>query len=147
MANSTEGGQEPNARSDRRRSRRPALRADPDEHLTRRQFQLPAPLASEVALKRHLLDVLGKNETCEGNLSFLGGGTWQHHVPAICDEIWTRSEFLTSVWGTPSSDIGRNQAWFEFASQMGELVGMDFVGLPVYSWGAAMAMPSGWRPA
>ncbi|MCY4370271.1 MAG: aminomethyl-transferring glycine dehydrogenase subunit GcvPA [bacterium] len=110
----------------------------PDEHLTRRQFQLPAPLASEVALKRHLLDVLGKNETCEDNLSFLGGGTWQHHVPAICDEIWTRSEFLTSVWGTPSSDIGRNQAWFEFASQMGELVGMDFVGLPVYSWGAAM---------
>ena len=110
----------------------------PDEHLTRRQFQLPAPLASEVALKRHLLDVLGKNETCEDNLSFLGGGTWQHHVPAICDEIWTRTEFLTSVWGTPSSDIGRNQAWFEFASQLGELVGMDFVGLPVYSWGAAM---------
>lgn len=110
----------------------------PDEHLTRRQFQLPAPLSSEVALKRHLLDVLGKNESCEDNLSFLGGGTWQHHVPAICDEIWTRSEFLTSVWGTPSSDLGRNQAWFEFASQLGELVGMDFVGLPVYSWGAAV---------
>ena len=109
----------------------------PDDHLTKRQFQLPAPLASEVSLKRHLLDVLGKNETCEDNLSFLGGGTWQHHVPAICDEIWTRSEFLTSVWGTPSSDLGRNQAWFEFASQMGELVDMDFVGLPVYSWGAA----------
>ena len=67
-----------------------------------------------------------------------GGGTWQHHVPAICDEIWTRSEFLTSVWGTGSSDLGRNQAWFEFASQLGELVGMDFVGLPVYSWGAAV---------
>ena len=110
----------------------------PDEHLTRRNFQLPTPLSSEVSLKRHLLDVLGKNETCEDNLSFLGGGTWQHHVPAICDEIWTRSEFLTSVWGTPSSDLGRNQAWFEYASQLGELVGMDFVGLPVYSWGAAV---------
>ena len=110
----------------------------PDEHLTKRQFQLPAPLASEVSLKRHLLDVLGKNETCEDSLSFLGGGTWQHHVPAICDEIWTRTEFLTSVWGTPSSDLGRNQAWFEYASQLGELVGMEFVGLPVYSWGAAV---------
>ncbi len=55
----------------------------------------------------------------------------------MCDEIASRSEFLTSVWGTPSSDHGRNQAWFEFASQLGELVGMDFVGLPVYSWGAA----------
>ena len=110
----------------------------PDEHLTRREFRLPAPLTSEVALKRHLLDVLGKNETCESNLNFLGGGVWQHHVPAICDEIWSRSEFLTSVWGTPSSDLGRNQAWFEYASQLGELVGMDFVGLPVYSWGAAV---------
>ena len=110
----------------------------PDEHLTRRRFRLPAPLCSEVALKRHLSDALGKNESCEDNLNFLGGGTWQHHVPAICDEIWTRSEFLTSVWGTPSSDLGRNQAWFEFASQLGELVGMDFVGLPVYSWGAAV---------
>ncbi len=110
----------------------------PDEHITTRQFDLPEPLTSEVELKRHLTGVLGKNRHCEDNLSFLGGGTWQHHVPAICDEIWTRSEFLTSVWGTASSDLGRNQAWFEFASQMGELVGMDFVGLPVYSWGAAV---------
>ena len=58
-------------------------------------------------------------------------------MPAICDEIVRRSEFLTPVWGTPSSDHGRNQAWFEFASQLGELLGMDFVGLPVYSWGCA----------
>ena len=110
----------------------------PDEHMTKRRFQLPPALDSEVSLKRHLRDVLGQNRDCERNLSFLGGGTWQHHVPAICDEIWTRSEFLTSVWGTPSSDLGRNQAWFEFASQLGELVDMDFVGLPVYSWGAAV---------
>ena len=54
-----------------------------------------------------------------------------------CDEIARRSEFLTPVWGTPSSDHGRNQAWFEFASQLGELIGMEFVGLPVYSWGCA----------
>jgi len=110
----------------------------PDEHITTRRFELPEPLDSEVELKRHMTSVLGKNEHCEDNLSFLGGGTWQHHVPAICDEIWTRSEFLTSVWGTGSSDLGRNQAWFEFASQLGELVGMEFVGLPVYSWGAAV---------
>ena len=46
--------------------------------------------------------------SCEDALSFLGGGCWQHHVPAICDEIAARTEFLTSVWGTPSSDHGRN---------------------------------------
>ena len=109
----------------------------PADHITSRPFHLPEPLTSEVELKRHLSDLLGQNKTCGENLNFLGAGVWQHHVPAVCDEIWTRSEFLTSVWGTPSSDLGRNQAWFEFASQLGELLGMEFVGLPVYSWGAA----------
>jgi glycine dehydrogenase subunit 1 len=75
--------------------------------------------------------------TCEETLSFLGGGVWQHHVPAVCDEIAQRTEFVTSEWGTPASDHGRNQAWFEFASQLGELLELDFVGLPVYSWGCA----------
>jgi glycine dehydrogenase subunit 1 len=58
-------------------------------------------------------------------------------VPAVCDEIVGRAEFLTNVWGSPSSDHGRNQAWFEYCSQIGELVKMDMVGLPVYSWGCA----------
>ena len=53
------------------------------------------------------------------------------------DEIVGRTEFLTPVWGTPASDYGRNHAWFEFNSQLGELLNMDFVGLPVYSWGCA----------
>ena len=33
------------------------------------------------------------------NLSFLGGGCWQHYVPAVCDEIVGRSEFLTTGLG------------------------------------------------
>ena len=110
----------------------------PPDHKTGHPFDIGPALRSEVALKRHLTSVLSKNRTCEENLNFLGAGCWQHHVPAICDEIWSRSEFLTSVWGTPSSDLGRNQAWFEFASQLGELLNLDFVGLPVYSWGAAL---------
>lgn len=109
----------------------------PADHRLKRPLNLPPALRSEAALKRHMLDVLSRNETCEDNLSFLGAGCWPHHVPAICDEIVRRSEFLTPVWGTPSSDHGRNQAWFEFCSQIGELVGMEFVGLPVYSWGCA----------
>ena len=94
----------------------------PSDHLLSEEIQLEPALRSEVALRRHLMTLLGQNDTCEENLSFLGAGCWQHHVPAICDEVWSRSEFLTSVWGTPSSDHGRNQAWFEFASQLGELL-------------------------
>ena len=110
----------------------------PEEHRFRGKLDLPPALASEVALKRHMLGLLKKNSDCEQNLSFLGSGIWQHHVPAIVDEVVGRTEFLTSVWGTPMSDHGRNQAWFEFCSLMGELVGMEFVGLPVYSWGCAI---------
>ncbi|MGF7135914.1 glycine dehydrogenase subunit 1 [Paraburkholderia sp. EB58] len=109
----------------------------PADHRTQVPLDLPPALASEAALKRHLMDTLSQNRHCESELSFLGGGCWRHHVPAICDEIARRSEFLTSVWGTPSSDQGRYQAWFEFCSQLGELVDCDLVGLPVYTWGCA----------
>lgn len=109
----------------------------PPEHRLKEPLALPPAIRSEASLRRHLVDLLGRNESCERNLSFLGGGIWQHHVPAIVDEIARRSEFLTPVWGTPSSDHGRNQAWFEFTSQLAELIAMDFVGLPVYSWGCA----------
>jgi glycine dehydrogenase subunit 1 len=109
----------------------------PEPHRFRGTLDLPPALSSEVALRRHMLDTLRRNVDCERTLSFLGGGCWQHHVPAICDELVQRTEFVTSIWGTPSSDHGRNQTWFEFASQLAELVDMEFVGLPVYSFGCA----------
>ncbi len=109
----------------------------PPSHRLSSPLQLPVQLASEAALRRHLESLLSRTTSCDDALSFLGGGYYRHHVPAICDEITARREWLTSVWGTPSSDQGRFQAWFEFASQLGELLDLDFVGLPVYSWGCA----------
>ena len=109
----------------------------PENHRYRTPLNLPPAMSSELELRRHMLGLLGRNRSCEEVLNFLGGGCWQHHVPAVCDEIIRRSEFLTPVWGTPSSDLGRNQAWFEFTSQLGELLDMDLVALPVYSWGCA----------
>jgi glycine dehydrogenase subunit 1 len=109
----------------------------PAAHRLAQPLELPPAIRAEGELRRHLTEILSRNGSCADHLSFLGAGCWQHYVPAICDEIVNRSEFLTNVWGTPASDHGRNQAWFEFASQLGELVAMDFVGLPVYSWGCA----------
>ena len=109
----------------------------PTSHRRPEKLNLPKQLKSESELKRHLTTQLSKNQSCEENLSFLGAGCYQHHVPAICDEISGRAEFLTNVWGSPSSDHGRNQAWFEYCSLLGELVKMDMVGLPVYSYGCA----------
>ncbi len=109
----------------------------PDDHRIAKPLELPEALSSESELRRHMTGLLSKNSSCNDALNFLGGGCWQHHVPAICDEIARRSEFFTPVWGTPSSDLGRNQAWFEFTSQLGELLDLDLVALPVYSWGCA----------
>jgi glycine dehydrogenase subunit 1 len=109
----------------------------PPDHFRKIPLDLPPALTSEVELKRHLRDQLARNQDCERNLSFLGAGCWQHHVPAVVDEIVGRTEFATNVWGSYQSDHGRNQAWFEYASQLGELLDMEVVQLPVYSWGCA----------
>ena len=132
------GAEAGDARGDRRREHRGAVRADPRvAPLCAASSTCRRRSTSEAELSRHLRETLARNESCEENLSFLGAGCWQHHVPAVCDEIVRRTEFLTPVWGSPPSDHGRNQAWFEFCSQLGELLELDFVGLPVYSWGCA----------
>ncbi len=109
----------------------------PEDLRFKGELNLPEPLLSEYELKRHVDQILAKNQTCQENLSFLGGGCWQHFVPAICDEINQRSEFLTAYAGEPYEDHGRFQALFEYASMMGELLEMDVVNVPTYDWGQA----------
>ena len=81
----------------------------PPEHRLKGTLDLPPALPSEVALRRHLLDLLARNETCERNLSFLGGGIWQHHVPAVVDEInWTwRLPWPVDTWLDREDTVAR----------------------------------------
>lgn len=98
----------------------------------KRRMDLPEPLLSEYALKRHVEGILARNKTAQECLSFLGAGCYQHHVPAVCDEINRRGEFLTAYAGEPYDDHGRFQALFEYTSMMGELLNMDVVNVPTY---------------
>ncbi len=109
----------------------------PEELRLKQRLNLPKPFLAECDLRRHVMGILSKNRTCEENLNFLGGGCWQHYVPAVCDEINQRSEFLTSYTNTTYANLGKFQTFFEFQSQMGELVGMEVVSVPTYSWGTA----------
>ncbi len=111
----------------------------PEELKFKGEMKLPEPLLSEYALKRHVKEILSKNRTCDENLCFMGGGCWPHYVPALCDEISQRSEFLTAYAGEPWEDHGRWQALFEYQSLIAELVDMDVVNVPTYSWGQAAA--------
>jgi len=106
----------------------------PDHLRFRGTMNLPEALVAEHDLKRHVQQVLARNRTCEENISFLGGGCWQHFVPAVCDEIQGRSEFLTGYAGEPFEDHGRFQALFEYESMMAELLDMDVVNVPTYDW-------------
>jgi glycine dehydrogenase subunit 1 len=95
-------------------------------------LNLPEPLPSEYALRRHVESLLHKNTTTNQYLNFLGAGCYQHQVPAVCDEINQRGEFLTAYAGEPYDDHGRFQALFEYCSMMGELLEMDVVNVPTY---------------
>jgi glycine dehydrogenase subunit 1 len=95
-------------------------------------LDLPEPLGSEAELVRHVEGILRRNTSTRDVLSFLGAGCYPHHVPAVCDEINGRSEFLTAYAGEPYEDHGRFQALFEYESMMGELLEMDVVNVPVY---------------
>ena len=101
-------------------------------------LNLPNALPSEHDLRSHVDGILAKNTSCREQLNFCGAGCWQHYVPAICDEITGRGEFLTAYGGGTYSDHGKNQAIFEFQSLIGELVGMEVVGTPAYDMGAAV---------
>ncbi|WP_298432094.1 aminomethyl-transferring glycine dehydrogenase subunit GcvPA [uncultured Jannaschia sp.] len=137
MANSAPGALQAMLDEIGARDAREVFAQIPEDHFRTTPLDLPPALTSELALKRDLVGKLKKNADCEANLSFLGAGVWQHHVPAVVDEIVGRTEFATNVWGSYQSDHGRNQAWFEFSSQLGALLNLDVVQLPVYSWGCA----------
>jgi glycine dehydrogenase subunit 1 len=104
----------------------------PEALRLKRKMDLPEPFLSEYDLFRHVEELLSKNLTCKDHLNFRGAGCFQHFVPAVCDEINSRSEFLTAYAGEPYDDHGRFQALFEYSSMMGELVEMDVVNVPTY---------------
>ena len=65
------------------------------------KLNLPDRLHSEAELIRHVDGLLNKNRSTRETLSFLGAGCYQHQVPAVCDEINSRGEFLTAYAGDP----------------------------------------------
>ncbi|MDD4798154.1 MAG: aminomethyl-transferring glycine dehydrogenase subunit GcvPA [Clostridia bacterium] len=104
-----------------------------------RPLDLPQPLLSEQELKKHVEGLMDKNISCDEAISFLGAGCYRHFVPAVCDEINGRSEFLTAYCGDTYSDHGKMQAIFEYCSMMAELLDLDVVSYTNYDGGQAAA--------
>jgi glycine dehydrogenase subunit 1 len=87
-------------------------------------------------------ELASKNQACDRTVSFLGGGCYDHFVPAVVDTVAGRSEFYTAY--TPyqaEASQGTLQVGFEFQSLMCELTGMDVGNASMYE--AATAMTEG----
>jgi glycine dehydrogenase subunit 1 len=109
----------------------------PDAIKFKGTLNIPEALLSEYDLRKHVEGILSKNRA--DLISFLGGGCARHFIPAVCDEISGRGEFLTAYGGESYNDFGRFQALFEYQSLVAELVDMDVVNVPAMDWGQALA--------
>jgi len=94
---------------------------------------------SEYEGLRHMEQLAAKN-TFPTFENYLGGGAYEHHVPALVSAICGKSEFLTSY--TPyqaEASQGMLQAVFEYQSSICALTGMDVSNASVYDGASACA--------
>ncbi len=105
----------------------------PETVRLKRKLDLPPP-KSEFEVRRSIEAVMSRNRTSSQMLCFLGAGCWPHHVPAVCDEINSRSEFVTNYHGPVQVISGICQTIFEYQSMIGELLAMDAVISSMYDW-------------
>ncbi len=104
----------------------------PSELRLDRPLQLPPPM-SEIELESHLRELASQNVGASGRISFLGGGIYDHFVPAAVDAIAGRSEFYTAY--TPyqaEASQGSLQTFFEYQTLICQLTGMDVSNASLY---------------
>src|SRR2546422_7190871 len=83
--------------------------------------------------------MLAANRTVVDMPTFLGGGLYDHFVPASVRAIVSRSEFYTSYTPyQPEISQGLLQALWEYQSLICELTGMDAANTSVYDGSTAL---------
>lgn len=93
---------------------------------------------SEMEVSRVVEELEGKN--CIFHESFTGGGAYRHYIPAVVDEISSRSEFYTAYTPyQPEVSQGTLAAIFEFQTMMSRLTGMDLTNASMYDGATALA--------
>ena len=89
--------------------------------------------ASELEIQREVTELSGNNFGANHGPCFIGGGAYDHFVPAFIDQMISRGEFLTAY--TPyqgEASQGSLQAFFEFQTQVARLTGMEIANASLY---------------
>jgi glycine dehydrogenase subunit 1 len=98
------------------------------------------PAISEPELLRDLGDLASRNATFQSELSFLGAGMYDHHVPAVVEWVVGRSEFQTAYTPyQPEVSQGTLTAIFEFQTAISELTGLPVANASMYDGPTAAA--------
>jgi glycine dehydrogenase subunit 1 len=102
-----------------------------------RALRLP-PALTELELTRHM-KVLADANTPAGQVPcFLGGGSYDHFIPAVVDAIASRGEFFTSYTPyQPEASQGNLQVFFEYQTLVTRLTGMDVSNASLYEGATA----------
>ena len=105
--------------------------------------RLSRPLAlpegmGEVELAAHLDELAGRNEHTGTVISFLGGGCYDHYIPAIVDAVISKPAFFTAYTPyQPEVSQGTLQAIYEYQSMICSLTGMDVANASMYDGATA----------
>jgi len=114
----------------------------PDSIRLKRRLNLPGPMA-EWVLEKRFRSLAAKNATVLSHLSFLGGGAYEHHLPAVIDAIANRGEYLTAYTPyQPEMSQGLLRFLYDFQLMFARLLGRRAVNCSVYDGATAMAEPA-----
>ncbi|MBT3694842.1 MAG: aminomethyl-transferring glycine dehydrogenase subunit GcvPA [Gammaproteobacteria bacterium] len=108
----------------------------PNELTSDRLDHVPEGM-SELAMLQHMAE---RAEQDQGYTCFLGGGSYDHHIPSAVWDLTTRGEFMTAY--TPyqaEASQGTLQLIYEYQSMMVALTGMDVSNASVYDGASGLA--------
>lgn len=109
----------------------------PHELRLNRPLDLP-PALTELELTQHMRQLAARTSAAGQQSCFLGGGSYDHFVPAVVDAIASRGEFYTSYTPyQPEASQGNLQVFFEYQTLVTRLTGMDVSNASLYDGASA----------
>ena len=111
----------------------------PEEARLKAPLELPAHMG-ELEVERAFEAFATANIGTGAAPSFLGAGSYRHHIPAAVDHLIQRGEFLTSYTPyQPEVSQGTLQTLFEFQTQVALITGMEVANASMYDGASACA--------